>query len=99
MSDTTATRPEPPKHDPETLVLKATPRRTVRLKRKLLIGIAAVACGGVLGFTRPALQGPGIRTRHIGPEIYKTERKPPPADSACLPGDHRHIRVHPPPQR
>src|SRR3546814_7183501 len=70
MSDTTAPRPEPPKHDPETLVLKATPRRTVRFRRKLLVGIAAVACGGVLGVTWLALQGPGMRIGQQGQELY-----------------------------
>jgi len=41
MSETTAPRPDQPKADPETLVLKAAPRRVVRFKRRLLIGIAA----------------------------------------------------------
>ncbi|HEY9568303.1 MAG TPA: conjugal transfer protein TrbI, partial [Thalassobaculum sp.] len=92
MSDTMAPRPEPPKHDPETLVLKATPRRTVRFKRKLLIGIAAVACGGVLGVTWLALQGPGMRIGQQGQELYNTERKPTPEGLAGLPGDYGQMR-------
>ncbi|MGH6913893.1 MAG: TrbI/VirB10 family protein [Geminicoccales bacterium] len=92
MTDTTAPRPEPPKHDPETLVLKATPRRTVRFKRKLLIGIAAVACGGVLGVTWLALQGPGMRIGQQGQELYSTERKPTPEGLAGLPGDYGQMR-------
>lgn len=92
MSDTAAPRPEPPKHDPETLVLKATPRRTVRFKRKLLIGIAAVACGGVLGVTWLALQGPGMRIGQQGQELYSTERKPTPEGLAGLPGDYGQMR-------
>jgi len=92
MSDTATPRPEPPKHDPETLVLKATPRRTVRFKRKLLIGIAAVACGGVLGVTWLALQGPGMRIGQQGQELYNTERKPTPEGLAGLPGDYGQMR-------
>ncbi|MGE4060986.1 MAG: conjugal transfer protein TrbI, partial [Sphingomonadales bacterium] len=92
MSDTAAPRPEAPKHDPETLVLKATPRRTVRFKRKLLIGIAAVACGGVLGVTWLALQGPGMRIGQQGQELYNTERKPTPEGLAGLPGDYGQMR-------
>jgi type IV secretion system protein VirB10 len=92
MSDTAAPRPEPPKHDPETLVLKATPRRTVRFKRKLLIGIAAVACGGVLGVTWLALQGPGMPIGQQGQELYNTERKPTPEGLAGLPGDYGQMR-------
>jgi len=92
MSDTAAPRPEPPKHDPETLVLKATPRRTVRFKRKLLIGIAAVAFGGVLGVTWLALQGPGMRIGQQGQELYSTERKPTPEGLAGLPGDYGQMR-------
>jgi len=93
MSDTAAPRPEPPKHDPETLVLKATPRRTVRFKRKLLIGIAAVTCGAVLGVTWLALQGPGMRIGQQGQELYNTERKPTPDGLAGLPGDYG--QMHP----
>ena len=96
MSDTAAPRPEPPKHDPETLVLKATPRRTVRFKRKLLIGIAAVACGGVLGVTWLALQGPGMRIGQQGQELYSTERKPTPEGLAGLPGDYGQMRTETP---
>src|SRR3546814_18390176 len=97
MADTTAPRPEPPKHDPGTLVLKATLRRTVRFKRKLLIGIAAVACGGVLGVTWLALQGPGMRTGQQGQELYNTERKTTPEGLAGLPGDYGQLRPGPPP--
>lgn len=96
MSDTAVPRPEPPKHDPETLVLKATPRRTVRFKRRLLIGIAAVACGGVLGVTWLALQGPGMRIGQQGQELYSTERKPTPEGLAGLPGDYGQMRTETP---
>jgi len=61
MSETTVPRSDSPKVDPETLVLKAAPRRVVRFKRRLLIGIAATACVAVFGVTWLALQGPALR--------------------------------------
>ncbi len=61
MSEPTAPRPDAPKADPETLVLKAAPRRVVRFKRRLVIGIAAVACVAVFGVTWLALKGPAMR--------------------------------------
>ena len=39
----------PSKVDPETMVLKAAPRRVVRFKRQLLIGITAVASVAIFG--------------------------------------------------
>ncbi len=46
MSDTA-----PPKVDPESLVLRASPRRVVRFKRNLLIGIAGLGFLGIVGAT------------------------------------------------
>ena len=51
----------PPKLDPESLVLKASPRRVVRFKRNLLIGIAAIGCVAVAGVTWVALRGTDFR--------------------------------------
>jgi type IV secretory pathway VirB10-like protein len=39
------------KVDPETLVLRAKPRRVIRIKRNLLIGLAGGACVGLVGLT------------------------------------------------
>src|SRR3546814_18669359 len=61
---------------------------SVRFKRKLLIGIAAVACGGVFGVTWLALQGPGMRIGQQGQELYNTERKPTPE------GDRKSTRLN-----
>jgi type IV secretion system protein VirB10 len=96
MSDTTAPRSDPPKVDPETLVLKATPRRVVRFKRRLLIGIAATACVAVFGVTWLALQGPTMRLGQQGQELYNTERKPTPDGLAALPGNYGQMRTDTP---
>ena len=49
------TSTQPPKLDPESLVLARSPRRVVRFKRNLLIGIAAIACLAIFGATWLAL--------------------------------------------
>ena len=96
MSDTTAPRSDPPKVDPETLVLKAAPRRVVRFKRRLLIGIAAVGCAAVFGVTWLALKGPAMRLGQQAQELYNTERKPTPDGLAALPGNYGQMRTDTP---
>jgi len=96
MSDTTAPRSDPPKVDPETLVLKAAPRRVVRFKRRLLIGIAAVGCAAVFGVTWLALKGPAMRFGQQAQELYNTERKPTPDGLAALPGNYGQMRADTP---
>ena len=53
--------PAPPKLDPEALMLRAAPRRIVRFKRNLLIGIAAIGCIALFGVTWLALRGTSFR--------------------------------------
>jgi type IV secretory pathway VirB10-like protein len=96
MSGTTAPRSGPPKVDPETLVLKAAPRRVVRFKRRLLIGIATTACVAVFGVTWLALKGPAMRLGQQARELYNTERKPTPEGLASLPGNYGQMRTDTP---
>ncbi len=96
MSDTTAPRSDPPKVDPETLVLKAAPRRVVRFKRRLLIGIAAVGCAAIFSVTWLALKGPAMRLGQQAQELYNTERKPTPDGLAALPGNYGQMRADTP---
>jgi hypothetical protein len=42
-------KPATGKVDPEMLALRAAPRRVVRFKRRLMIGIAAVGIAGIFG--------------------------------------------------
>jgi type IV secretory pathway VirB10-like protein len=98
MTETTVPRSGPPKVDPETLVLKAAPRRVVRFKRRLLIGIAASACIALFGVTWLALKGPAMRMQ-LGQqeqELYNTERKPTPEGLAILPGNYGQVRERTP---
>lgn len=96
MSEATASRSGPLKVDPETLVLKAAPRRVVRFKRRLMIGIAAIACVAVFGVTWLALQGPAMRLGQQTQELYNTERKPTPDGLAALPGNYGQMRTDTP---
>lgn len=56
----------PEKVDPETLVLRAKPRRVIRIKRNLLIGLVAVGCLALVGLVwlglAPSLIKPGAPT-------------------------------------
>jgi len=62
--------------DPESLVLRPQPRRVVRFKRRVVIGIVAVACVAIFGATWIALNGASLRHRFSDQELYNTERKP-----------------------
>jgi type IV secretory pathway VirB10-like protein len=73
-------------------VLNAAPRRVVRFKRRLLIGIAAIACVAVFGVTWLALKGPAMRLGQQARELYNTERKPTPEGLASLPGSYGQMR-------
>nr|WP_295742491.1 TrbI/VirB10 family protein [uncultured Acidocella sp.] len=80
----------PPKLDPESLVLKASPRRVVRFKRNLLIGIAAIGCVAVAGVTWVALRGTDFRAG-IGSNLLNTANKSTPDDLASLPSNYGQV--------
>lgn len=99
MTDTGASSPPSagaPKLDPEGLRLRAAPRRVVRFRRGLLIGIAALGSAAVLGVVMMALQGPGLRLGQKTEELYNTERKVTPDGLAKLPGDYSKVKRKPP---
>ena len=81
----------PPKVSPENLTLKAAPRRVVRFKRNLLVGIAAVGCVGIFGITWLALKGPGLRVGSSGDELYSAGHNGTPDGLAGLPRDYGQI--------
>jgi type IV secretion system protein VirB10 len=86
MSDNT------PRGDHESLALRARPRRVVRFKRRMVIGIAAIACTAVLGATWIALNGPSFRPRLGDQELYNVDRKSTPDGLANLPGSYDQIK-------
>jgi len=82
---------EPPKISPESLTLKASPRRTVRFRRNLLLGAAAVGCIAIFGVTWFALEGRGFRANLGGDELYGGGAKGTPDGLANLPKDYSQI--------
>jgi type IV secretory pathway VirB10-like protein len=85
MSDPKVTSDVPPKVAPEALTLKAQPRRTVRFKRKHLIGVAALVCAAVSGGVWFALKGPGLHPAQPNATPLSTDHKPTPDGLAALP--------------
>jgi type IV secretion system protein VirB10 len=81
----------PPKVDPETLVLRASPRRIVRFRRGLLIGMAAVGCILIFAATWLAL-GSSPFQKMLPDNQYTTDRKPPADQLAALPSSYDQIK-------
>jgi type IV secretion system protein VirB10 len=84
--------PETPraKADPATLALRAPPRPVTRLSRRVLTGIAAVACFAIFGATFYALQK-GSWFHRPAPELYNTENKPHADGLSALPKSYADI--------
>src|SRR5437764_279409 len=78
-----------PRSDPESLALRARPRRVVRFKRRMVIGIAAISCTAVFGAAWLALNGTTFRHRLGDQELYSTDRKTTPV--AAADGDRLHL--------
>ncbi len=88
MSENSFGRSDPPKLDPESLVLTARPRRIARFRRWAVIGIAAVSCAAIFGATLLALNGPGLRRQSSRDELYNIERKATADGLAALPANY-----------
>ncbi len=86
-----------PKADPETLALRATPRRVVRFRRGLLIGLTALGAGTVMTVTLLALQGPDLRRGSDGEDLYTPGRAPTPEGLEGLPDDYGDMEPPAPP--
>lgn len=81
----------PPKLDPETLALKVSPRRVVRFKRNLLIGIAAVGCTVICGVTWIALKSSNLHANIGNNNIFNPDNKASPDELASLPSNYGDI--------
>ena len=87
----------PDKSAPEALVLKAVPRRPIRFKRGLLVGIVAISLVALFTVVGLALKGPGSRTGQQAEELFNTERKATPDGLAALPGSYAQMKPDTPP--
>ena len=81
-----------PKADPETLVLRATPRKVVRFRRNLLIGVVAIGAVAIFGTTWFALRNTHL-LHHDDGSVYNTDRKPTPDGLAALPPSYDKIKL------
>jgi type IV secretory pathway VirB10-like protein len=92
MSEDRSSRGDPPKVDSEGLVLRARPRRVIRFKRRVVLGLAAVASFVVFGATWLALEGPTFHPRLGDEELYSTSRKSTPDGLGALPNSYDQIK-------
>ena len=81
-----------PKVDPESLVLRASPRRVARFKRHVVIGVAAVVVIGVFVAAWVALMASPLARPASGQELYNIDRKPTADGLAALPAGYDKIR-------
>jgi len=81
------------KADPETLVLRASPRKVVRFKRGLLIGIAGVSAVAIFAATWFALRGTSLGHHQSAQELYNTDRKRLPDAMAELPSTYAKVKL------
>ena len=73
-------------------MLKASPRRVVRFKRNLLIGIAAVGCLAICGVTWMALRGSAFHHANSNAgNLYNNGSNPTPDALAGLPSNYGQI--------
>lgn len=80
MSDTPESAPAaPPKLDPETLVLRGSPRRVVRFRRGAIIAIAALGSTAIVGVTWMALKPVAFRIVASGDDQMSPAKAPPDA--------------------
>ncbi|VTU33238.1 Pertussis toxin liberation protein G [Variovorax sp. PBL-H6] len=84
----------PPKADPETMALRASPRPVVRLNRRMLAVIAGALAAMVLGATLWSLQ-PHKRERNAAPELYNVDRVAKAESLDQLPKDYAGLPARP----
>ena len=78
----------PPKVDPETMALRATPARAIRFRRGAVVSLAALAAGGVVVTSWFALEP---RALHLAanPDDQQPGIKPPSDTLSALPNSYR----------
>ena len=87
----------PPKEDPETLVLRGRPRRVVRFRRGLIIGITALVAGALVTVTWFALEPPSFRLAAEEDGVGEPLRKAAPDALANAPASYGDVpRLGPP---
>jgi type IV secretion system protein VirB10 len=80
-----------PKVDPETLVLRGSPRRAVRFRKGLLIGIAGAGAASIAAIAWVALRPAGLHLAANPDELYSIDRKTTPEALNRLPGSYGQV--------
>lgn len=80
--------PAQPKVDPETLVLRGSPRRVVRFRRELIIGIAAVGSLAIAATAWIALRPASFKLAASGDEMFEAKGAGSPEALAAAPGNY-----------
>jgi len=88
----------PLKVNPESLVLRARPRRVARFNRRVVIGVAALGCVLVCAATMVALYPPSLHHAAKGDELLNTDRKQIADGLATLPTSYGDLAPKPPPK-
>jgi type IV secretory pathway VirB10-like protein len=92
-----AAPPMPPKVDPETLVIRASPLRAIRFKRKAVVGISGVAVFAILGVTGYALKPSVFKVLASGDDKSELGVKAPADALSALPKTYGDVpRLGPP---
>jgi type IV secretory pathway VirB10-like protein len=86
----------PQKVEPESLSLRAPPRKVVRFKRNLLIGAAAVCCLGLIAATWISLGRGGTGKSAPGTELFSVSNKNRPDGLQSLPSNYDKVKLGPP---
>lgn len=88
--DGVADRPAPsqPKVDPESLVLRGSPRRVVRFRRELIIGIAAAGSLAIAATAWFALRPASFKLAASGEEMFEAKGAGSPEALAAAPGSY-----------
>lgn len=81
----------PPKVDPETLVLRGSPRRVARFRREIIIGVAAVGALAIATVTWIALEPVAFKLAASGDEMFEKGQGKPPEALAGTPGRYDEI--------
>lgn len=87
-TEATAAPSVQPKADPETLVLRTRPPRTIRFRRGLIICIAAIGSASLIGIAWMALQPKLLRTAPTESDLSAPNLQTPTSELATLPSSY-----------
>lgn len=96
MTDSDNGTDRAPKIDPESLVLRARPRRVARFNRRVVIGVAAGGCVLVFVATMVALYPPSLHRGAPGDELLGANQKSVADGLAGLPKSYGDLKPAPP---